>query len=248
MPESYTPREFIDTINSKSPGGVKYDPYGTEALRRQAQEKAEGGSIFAEARQAIAERKTPLTPEEKMAEAKAQIEAMRQWLINDGTYEQGQIEHKINRLSVKYDESEEQAVVKGTLNLSVLESAKHLTLPQTFTGDLWLSGLESAEHLTLPTAITGNLSLSGLESAKDLTLPTTITGTLYLDGLESAEHLTLPQTIGGSLWLDGLKSAEDLTLPQTIGGDLGLRGLTPVERNEIRAQRPDLADKIYPED
>ncbi len=182
MPESYTPREFIDTINSKSPGGVKYDPYGTEALRRQAQEKAQGSSIFAEARQVIAERKTP---EEKIAEAEAQIQAMRQWLINDGTYNQGQIEDRINRLSVEYDESEEQAVVNGGLVLGGLESAKHLILPQTFTGSLVLNGLKSAE---------------------DLTLPTTITGTLYLAGLTSAE------------------------------------------RNAIRAQRPDLADKIWPED
>jgi hypothetical protein len=202
MPESYTPREFIDTINSKSPGGVKYDPYGTEVLRRQAQEKAEGGSIFAEARQAIAERSK--TPEEKIAEAKEQIEAMREWLINDGTYNQGKIEDKINRLKVTYDESEEQAVVKGNLSLGVLESAKDLTLPQTITGDLWLSGLKSAEHLALPQ---------------------TINGTLNLSGLKSAEHLALPQTINGTLYLDGL---------------------TPAERNQIRAQRPDLADKIFP--
>ena len=203
MPESYTPREFIDTINSKSPGGVKYDPYGTEALRRQAQEKAQGSSIFAEARQAIAERKTP---EEKMAKAKEQIEAMREWLINDGTYNQGQIEDRINSLEVTYDEIEDRAVVNG------------------------------------------DLDLNGLKSAKDLTLPTTINGTLYLEGLQSAEGLTLPQTITGDLKLRSLKSAEHLILPQTINGAIYLFGLTSAERNEIRAQRRDLADKIYPED
>jgi len=224
MPESYTPREFIDTINSKSPGGVKYDPYGTEALRRQAQEKAEGASIFAEARQAIAERKTP---EEKIAEVEAQIQAMRQWLINDGTYNQWQIVYIINRLSVTYDESEEQAVVNGDLDLDGLESAKDLTLPTTINGHLDLNGLKSAKDLTLPTAINGNLVLNGLKSAKDLTLPTTINGNLFLYGLKSAEHLTLPTTITGTLYLDGLTSAE---------------------RNEIRAQRPDLADKIFPKD
>ena len=203
MPESYTPREFIDTINSKSPGGVKYDPYGTEALRRQAQEKAEGGSIFAEARQAIAERKTP---DEKIAKAKEQIKAMRQWLINDGTYEEWEIEDRINRLEVKYDEFEEQAVANGDLDLDALKSAEHLTLPDT---------------------INGSLNFGGLTSAKGLTLPQTIGGDLDLDGLESDEHLTLPQTITGGLYLDRL---------------------SPAERNQIRAQRPDLADKIWPKD
>jgi len=247
MTESYTPREFIEKINAEN-NGPSFDPYGVESLI-QKQQQTPDSSILNRAKSELKlDKKDFRTPEAKIAEVKAQIEAMRQWLINDGTYTADEVDNIIGRLLVEYDEARQEAVVVGNLYLSGLQSAEHLTLPQSIGGDLYLSGLQSAEGLTLPQSIGGYLILDGLESAEHLTLPQTINGALGLNGLTSAEGLTLPQSIGGYLNLNGLTSAEGLTLPQTINGSLDLNGLTPAERNQIRAQRPDLADKIWPKD
>ena len=69
-------------------------------------------------------------------------------------------------------------------------------------------------------------------------------GTLGLDSLTSAVGLVLPTTINGRLDLRGLTSADGLLLPQTISGSLYLRNLPETEKQKLREQRPDLADKI----
>ncbi len=176
----------------------------------------------------------------------------------------------VDKISASTDEALSGNIVYhyGDLNLDSLTSAEGLILPQSINGNLYLNGLQSAEGLILPQSINGNLNLNGLQSAEGLTLPQSIGGALYLDGLQSTEGLTLPQSIGGALWLRGLQSTEGLTLPETIGGDLNLDSLTSAEglilpqsiggalylyglqsaeRNAIRVQRPDLANKIKPE-
>ena len=55
-----------------------------------------------------------------------------------------------------------------------------------YEGDLDLSDLESAEGLVLPQGIGGYLDLSGLTSAEGLELPQSIGGDLYLESLISA--------------------------------------------------------------
>jgi hypothetical protein len=138
--------------------------------------------------------------------------------------------------------------VGGYLDLNSLTSAEGLTLPESVGGNLNLHSLSSAEGLTLPQSVGGNLILNSLTSAEGLTLPQSIGGYLNFNSLISAEGLTLPQSIGGDLYLRCLTSAEGLTLPQSIGGGLNLNSLTSAERNQIRAQRPDLAVKIFPKD
>jgi len=91
--------------------------------------------------------------------------------------------------------------------------------------------------------VNGDLSLYSLTSAEGLKLPETISGGLYLNSLTSAEGLILPETIGWDLHLDSLTSAEGLRLPETIGG-LILSSLPEPEKQKLREQRPDLADKI----
>jgi len=226
MTESYTPREFIEKINAEN-NGPSFDPYGVESLIQKQQQTPDSSILNrakAEAR-AEAEAEYQKTPEAKIAEVKAQIEAMRQWLINDGTYTNQEIQEKLQALTVEYDQNEDRAVVCGDLNLRWLTSAEGLTLPQTIKGNLWLTGLTTAEGLTLPQSIDGGLSL---------------------DDLTTAEGLTLPQSIDRGLYLFSLTSAEGLNLPQTINGEIYLDDLTSVERNDLRAQRPDLADKIFP--
>ncbi len=228
MSEIYTPREFIDAINKSNPKGVRFDPYNTDPLRAQLQAKqAERGDIFAQAKSEVDERareRQANSPEAKILEAQAQIEAMKQWLIQDGTYTPQEVQEKVGRLEVEYDEASQEAVVNGYLDLH---------------------GLTSAEGLTLPTTIGGGLSLYNLTSAKDLTLPiTTIGGKLYLNGLTSTEGLTLPTTIGGGLDLSNLTSAEGLTLPTTIGGDLYLDSLPRSDKQALRDKYPHLKDKI----
>jgi len=110
-------------------------------------------------------------------------------------------------------------------------------------GSLDLSGLQSAEGLKLPETVNGDLYLSGLQSAEGLKLPETVNGDLYLSGLQSAEGLKLPETVNGDLDLSGLQSAEGLELPETVNGDLYLSGLRPSEKERVRKQYPHL--KIY---
>jgi hypothetical protein len=131
----------------------------------------------------------------------------------------------------------------GNLNLSGLTSAKGLTLPTSVSGYLSLSGLTSAEGLTLPQSL-GGLILSSLTNAEDLTLPQSIGGNLDLSGLTSAKGLTLPQSVGGILNLGSLTSAEGLNLPLGVGKRLLFYGLTVEDKQRLREQRPDLADKI----
>ena len=50
--------------------------------------------------------------------------------------------------------------------------------------DLNLSGLQSAQGLKLPETMNGYLVLRGLQSAEGLKLPETMNGGLYLDGLK----------------------------------------------------------------
>ena len=114
----------------------------------------------------------------------------------------------------------------GNLDLSSLESAEGLVLPEVINGFLYLNNLESAEGLVLPKKIKGYLALSRLTSVEGLVLPNEINEGLYLCGLESAEGLVLPEKINGELNLGGLKSAKDLVLPKEFNGTLVLRGLT----------------------
>jgi len=193
--ESYTPRELINKINEGN-NGPAFDPYGTEALRsRMRVKKINEGDIFAEAEEAIAQEKVIATdtPEAKIAAAEAQVEAMRQWLIQDGTYTPEEVDRKINGLSVEYDDQKDEAVVQNSLDLPSLTSAEGLTLPQSIGGNLDLDSLTSAEGLTLPQSIGGDLDLRSLTSAEGLTLPQSIGGSLRLYSLTSAEKQKLRQ-------------------------------------------------------
>jgi hypothetical protein len=245
MPESFTPREFIEKINADNPGPA-FDPYEVEALLKRQQTGSAATDLLSEAKARVEEERAKNTPEGQIAELEQQIEDMRQWLIQDGTYSQAEVDDRIRRLSVEYNQDKQQAEVIGNLYLNSLTSAEDLVLPQSIGGSLNLGSLTSAEGLELPQSIGVDLYLGSLTSAEDLVLPQSIGRDIYLDDLTSAEDLVLPQSIGGALSLNSLTSAEDLVLPQSIGGDLVLDDLTSAERNQIRAQRPDLADKIYP--
>ena len=50
--------------------------------------------------------------------------------------------------------------------------------------------------------------------------------------------------MGGDLYLKRLTSAEGLILPQRVGGKLRFSGRTFEDRQRLREQRPDLANKI----
>ena len=173
------------------------DLHGTNALRaRLLQIQADSGTgeeaLLAEAEIAVAEDKAKLlTPEQKIAGAEAQIEAMHQWLIQDGTYSPDEVDEITQGLSVEYDPDTDQVVVNGSLNLFGLTSAEGLTLPTYVGGNLYLQSLTSAAGLTLPNSLNGDLNLEGLTSAEGLTLPTSVGGYLYLDRLTSAEKLKL---------------------------------------------------------
>ena len=84
MPESFTPKEINDYINSHNKG-PKFDPYGSEELsNRLRTNKAEAGDIFAEAEQAVAVDKAIAKASE--AEIEAKIEQARQALVNFRSY------------------------------------------------------------------------------------------------------------------------------------------------------------------
>jgi len=123
--------------------------------------------------------------------------------------------------------------VNGYLDLSGLTSAEGVKLPETVNGDLYLRSLTSAEGLKLPEILNGDLDLRGLTSAEGLKLPETVNGDLDLRGLTSAEGLKLPETVNGGLYLGGLTSAEGLKLPETLNGYLDLSGLTSAEGLEL---------------
>ncbi len=224
MSEIYTPREFIDAINKSNPKGVRFDPYNTDPLRAQLPAKqAERGDIdiLAKAQSEVddkARERLANSPEAKIQLAQAQIEAMRQWLIDDKTYDDADIDQIISGLSVEYDEESKEAVVNGRLWLSSLTSAKGLTFPTTIGGALDLPSLTSAEDLTFPTTVGGGLDLRSLTSAKGLILPTTISGGLSLSGLTSAEGLTLPNYIGFDLNLYNLHSSDKQALRDKYPG------------------------------
>lgn len=103
----------------------------------------------------------------------------------------------------------------GDLDISQINPAEGLKLPEIINGDLILS-LESAEGLKFPKKIRGKLDLSSLKSAEGLNLPDEIGCDLMLGGLKSAEGLNLPYEIGGGLWPRSLESAEGLNLPKKI--------------------------------
>ena len=151
------------------------DLHGTNALRaRLLQIQADSGTgeeaLLAETDIAVAEEKAKLlTPEQKIAGAEAQIEAMHQWLIQDGTYSPDEVDEITQGLSVEYDPDTDQVVVNGSLSLNGLTNAEGLTLPTSIGGGINFFSLTSAEGLTLLDTVGGSLSLNGLTSAdKDL--------------------------------------------------------------------------------
>ena len=90
----------------------------------------------------------------------------------------------------------------------------------------------------------GDLSLTGLTNATGLTLPQSIGGNLDLNYLFSADSLTLPQSIGGNLDLWSLTSAEGLILPESVGGVIKLGSLSEQDKQKLREQYPQHAEKI----
>jgi len=134
--------------------------------------------------------------------------------------------------------------VGGNLDLRDLTSPEGLNLSHIISGDLSLGSLTSAKGLILPTLMGGSLDLNRLTSTEGLTLPRSVGGSLDLRDLTSAEGLTLPQGVGNTLNLGSLTSVEGLTLPQGVGVRLLLSGLTVEDKQRLREQRPDLADKI----
>ena len=168
MSESYTPQELIDEINSKrNPNGPPYDPAKTEFLREASRiKKATQGDIIAQAelqnREAQRQEEIANSPEAKIAQAEKVIADMREWLTQDGTYSSEQIDERLSKLTVEYDNDTDQAITSGTLDLSYLTSAEGLTLPQSVGGTLDLRDLRSAEGLTLPQSVGGYLDLRSL--------------------------------------------------------------------------------------
>jgi hypothetical protein len=136
------------------------------------------------------------------------------------------------------------ASVGGDLHLSGLTSAKGITLPKSVGGSIYCGDLTSAEDLTLPQSLGGDLILDGLTSAEGLTLPQSMSGDLHLNALTSAKGLTLPKKVDGNLFFHGLTSAEGLNLPQSVDGLISFLLLTDEDKQSLREQRPDLADKI----
>ena len=166
MPESFTPREFIDKINAESTGPA-FDPYGVEGLIIKQQEEDSGLETLAQAKAEVAKEKAKKTPEGKVAELERQVESMNQWLIQDGTYHPEDVEVKIRELlKVEYNQETQQAEVLGDLDIGLLKSAVGLILPDSIGGDLGLISLTSAEHLELPDSIGGVLDLRSLTSAE----------------------------------------------------------------------------------
>ena len=266
MSEFYTLDKFTARVNSEN-NGPPYDPTKTEPLLEALRsKKATQGDIIAQAELQNREtQRQEATIEAKIAQAEKVITDMREWLTQDGTYSSEEIDERLSKLTVEYDNDTDQVITSGSLNLRTLTSAEGLTLPQSVGGELYLGSLTSAEGLTLPQSVGGDLDLRDLTSAEGLTLPQSVGGTLSLRSLTSAEGLTFPESVGGDLdlrdltsaegltlpqsvgdYLDltSLRSAEGLTLPQSVGGDLNLRDLNSEDRQKLRELRPDLADKI----
>jgi len=88
MPESFTPREINDYINSRN-DGPKFDPYGSEELsNRLRTNKAEAGDIFAQAEQTLDEDKALEKAKALAAEQakQAEIDKAQQALLEFRNY------------------------------------------------------------------------------------------------------------------------------------------------------------------
>jgi hypothetical protein len=146
----------------------------------------------------------------------------------------------LNELKIINSEVSKQfEKMEGDLSLNGLTSAKGLVLPESVEY-LSLNSLTSAEGLILPESVS-HLELNSLTSAEGLILPESV-GELYLDNLITAEGLILPESVK-YLYLNSLTSAEGLVLPKFVYG-LGINNLPETEKQKLRKQRPDLADKI----
>jgi hypothetical protein len=210
-----------------------------DAYVEQAQKEMNESRIQLNQQRELYRLKRKAEAEEKMAEVEQQISDTRQWLIQDGTYSQADVD-KIS-LSVKYNPVEEGGEVKGNLFLDRLTSAEGLILPKALLGYLDLRSLTSAKDLVLPQRVGRSLFLQGLTSAESLVLPKIIYERLDLSGLTTAEGLELPDIIGDNLYLLGLTTVKGLVLPRRVDGYVHLSSsLSTDDRQQLRAQRPDL--------
>ena len=240
MSESFTPREFIDKINSDNYGPA-FDPYEVDGLIRKQQKEDAGADLLAQAKAEVAKEKASITPEAKIAHVEAQIDAMKEWV------EQQQLLGKYASLEfrgdveINYDEFQQEAVVETEEIALWLEEGKGLVLPNHVDGSVRIQGLvteEGAEGLKLPQSITGSLSLENIQTTKGLELPKTIGGTLTLHSLTSAKGLEFPDSIGQTLDLRGLTDIEGLKLPKEIGRSLYLNSIEKAEDLEFPERIP----------
>ena len=96
----------------------------------------------------------------------------------------------------------------GNLDLSSLQFAKILKLPETVHGSVYLDSLRSAKNVEFPKTVRGSIDLHRLQFTRILKLPETVYGSVYLNSLRSAKNVEFPKTVHGHVYLDRLPSAE----------------------------------------
>ncbi len=96
----------------------------------------------------------------------------------------------------------------GNLDLSSLQFAEILKLPETVHGSIYLDSLRSATNVEFPKTVHGSIDLHRLQFTRILKLPETVYGSVYLNSLRSAKNVEFPKTVHGHVYLDRLPSAE----------------------------------------
>jgi hypothetical protein len=135
MPESYTPREFIEKINAENPGSV-FDPYGVEGLIIKKQEDSAGADLLAQAKAEVAKEKEKSENSEKLIEeAQKDLGSFVDYLRWNGLNDE-KIRKRLGELIVYYDEESGAAIIGHAdkipfdLNLSLLNLEGKLMLPK----------------------------------------------------------------------------------------------------------------------
>lgn len=132
------------------------------------------------------------------------------------------IVNDINRITKKEKE------FVGSLDLSFIEDAEGLILPEEIDGDLYLTNITSIDNLKLPRIVRGSLNLSHITKIGNSELPEEVGGDLNLACIDDA-NIKFPKVVRGGIYLPGLTRVNSLKLPEEVGGYIDLINLTKAD-------------------
>ena len=113
----------------------------------------------------------------------------------------------------------------GDLNLTGVQNAKNLRLPEKMVGRLHFPDLKNIENLVLPRSIRGDIIFDKVEEINGLALPEHIDGKMIFNSVRKMLNVHFPEKMIGELSFFSLQHADNLVLPKEFIGNISFANI-----------------------